>query len=57
MILLCLVTAAVLGPVVYALPARRGRTERFIWATLAVLAAWGLEIWYVTHLALTDIGR
>jgi hypothetical protein len=57
MILLCLVTAAVLGPSVYALTARRGRTQRFIWAILAVLAAWSLEIWYIVRLASADLGR
>lgn len=57
MILLCLLTAAVLGPTVYALTARRGRTQRFIWAILAVLAAWSLEIWYIVRLASADLGR
>jgi hypothetical protein len=57
MILLCLVTAAVLGPTLYALTARRSRTQRLIWVIFAVLAAWSLEIWYVAHLATTDTGR
>jgi hypothetical protein len=57
MILLCLVTAAVLGPTIYALTSSRSRTQRLLWALCAVLAAWSLEIWYIARLALADTGR